>query len=84
MTRVMCRKCLLADMDMGDIERSILQYIKELPEDKKADDETYRARLVQCRSCECLINGMCAECGCYVELRAAKKNMYCAGKTKKW
>lgn len=71
-------------MDPDDIERSILDYIKELPADKKADDKTYAERLDKCRSCDHLVNGMCAKCGCYVELRAAKRNMYCAGEEKLW
>lgn len=82
--KIVCRKCLLADMDPDETVRSILDYIKEIPPEKRTDSETYRRRLEICRSCGELVNGMCAKCGCYVELRAAKPEMYCASEEKKW
>lgn len=47
--------------------------IAALPEEKRADDDTYRHRLDICGSCESLGSGICGKCGCFVELRAAKK-----------
>ena len=84
MTKPFCKKCLLEDMDFDEINQSILDYIKEIPEHKRVDENTYQKRLEICRSCESLVNGMCAKCGCYVELRALKTQMYCASEDKKW
>lgn len=84
MTKPFCKKCLLEDMDFDEINQSILDYIKEIPEHKRVDENTYKKRLEICQSCESLVNGMCAKCGCYVELRALKPQMYCASEDKKW
>lgn len=69
-TRV-CRKCLLRDMDRGEYFHNLYEYIDNLDKDIKAAPEEYEHRLQQCRDCERLTDGMCAVCGCYVELRAA-------------
>lgn len=79
-----CKKCLLEDMDTNAELQNILDYIKEIPADRRAADELYRRRLNICRGCNSLANGICGKCGCYVELRAAKKDMYCASEDKKW
>ena len=79
-----CIKCLLAELDYDEYTQSLLDYIKSVPEDRRADEATYQARLELCRSCESLVSGMCKECGCYVELRALKPGAQCAGGVKKW
>ena len=84
MIKIRCRRCLIEDMDPDEMNRSILDYINEIPADKRTDSETYAKRLEICRSCDDLVNGICAKCGCYVELRAAKPHMYCASEEKKW
>lgn len=71
-------------MDEDDVNRSILEYIKEIPPEKRADESIYKARLQTCKECSELINGMCRKCGCYVELRAIKPEMYCPSEEKKW
>lgn len=71
-------------MDPDEELRSILEYIKKIPEYRKTSDEEYSRRLNICRSCESLMNGICGKCGCFVELRAAKKEMYCPSEEKKW
>lgn len=84
MTKVKCRRCLIADMDFDEVTQSILDYINEIPPEKRVDSETYSKRLEICRSCDELVNGICAKCGCFVELRAVKPHMYCASELKKW
>lgn len=79
-----CRKCLLAEMDFDEYTQSLLDYIKSVPSDKRADEKLYRKRLEICRSCDELANGICAKCGCFVELRALKPNSYCASEKKLW
>ena len=45
--------------------------------------ETSR-RLAICRDCDQLRSGLCALCGCYVELRAAKGRMGCPALPPRW
>lgn len=79
-----CLKCLLADMELDEYTQKVLDYARNLPEFERADDATYNHRLELCRQCNELANGICAKCGCFVELRAAKKNAYCASENKLW
>ena len=72
-----CRRCLLDELDEDEYFRSLKEYIASYPEDKRCTDEEYGRRLAVCRECERLTNGMCAVCGCYVELRALKIKADC-------
>lgn len=83
MTKPVCKRCLLRELD-GAYFQSIYEYIQNLPPEWKAGEADYQRRLEQCRACEHLINGMCELCGCFVEVRAAKKNQRCAGTPQKW
>ena len=67
-----CRKCLTREM-VGQEEyfRSLWEYIENLDVDVKAPEDLYENRLMICKKCEMLLEGMCRSCGCYVELRAA-------------
>ena len=82
--RKFCRKCLLEDMDENDFFRHLKEYIDGYPEEKRACEAVYKSRLAVCRSCDKLSNGMCEKCGCYVELRALKREMYCPDDKPKW
>ncbi len=79
-----CRKCLLSEIDKDKVYSNVYELIDLLPPDKKADDNEYKRRLEICKSCDELADGMCAKCGCFVELRAAKKAQYCPHEIKKW
>ncbi len=79
-----CLKCLLAELAETDYTRSLKEYIAAVPEDRRVDEETYQARLSCCRECDDLQNGMCAQCGCYVELRALKPEQRCPAPVKRW
>lgn len=76
MTEPLCKRCLLRELD-GEYFKSIYQYIDSLPEEQKAGPEAYAKRLDICRPCSDLKNGMCAQCGCFAEVRAAKKRLGC-------
>lgn len=76
MTEPRCKRCLLHELD-GEYFKSIYQYIESLPEEQKAGPEEYAGRLRLCRECPELKNGMCAQCGCFAEVRAAKKRLAC-------
>lgn len=79
----MCRRCLLKELD-GAYFRSVYEYIESIPEEEKTEPEEYARRLERCRSCDCLQDGMCALCGCFVEVRAAKRRQHCAQSMKIW
>lgn len=82
--KIICRKCLLAEMDLQEVYQSVKEYVEALPSDKKADDTEYARRLEICKGCESLADGMCVKCGCYVEARAAKNNAVCPDEKNKW
>ncbi len=71
-----CRRCLLREMD-GSYFDSIYKYIESIPQEQKASRDEYALRLAKCKGCAYLQNGMCAQCGCFVEVRAAKAKMKC-------
>lgn len=84
MSRPYCRKCLLENIDAKGVYKRIAELVKALPEDMKAEEGEYRRRLDICRKCYSLQEGICGECGCFVELRAAKKKMYCPSERHLW
>ena len=57
--------------------KTLQDLIDNIPEDIKTPADIYEKRLQTCTECERLADGMCAACGCYVELRAAKNANYC-------
>ncbi len=83
--QVICRRCLLADMeDERPLYLLMQEWLFAIPQDNQAAPEIYRARLDACQSCDELINGLCRQCGCFVELRAAKANLRCPAMHPKW
>lgn len=79
-----CRKCLLENMEKDELIKNLYEYISSYPVEKRTDEDTYHRRLSVCRECDELFNGMCAKCGCFVELRALKKKAFCPHENKKW
>ncbi len=80
-----CKHCLLAELESEQDFYSLVQSrIALLTEDEKATDEAYQSRLNACRACDQLLGGTCTQCGCYVELRAAKRGMHCPHINPKW
>ncbi len=84
MNKKLCKRCLIDELDFDEVYEDIKQYIKEFPADKRVSQEEYSQRLAICKECDELENGICRKCGCFVELRALKKGMYCASEDKKW
>lgn len=78
-----CR-CTLLESGQADMAKLVREYVASLPEDEKADEAHYSARLNICRSCDDLHSGTCALCGCYVEARAAKRKQQCPAVPPKW
>lgn len=82
--KIPCRKCLLAQTDPHGIYKEIKEMIDALPDEKRADKDTYSRRLEICGACPYLGEGTCGKCGCFAELRAAKKDMHCPAEERFW
>ena len=84
-TKPFCKRCLLEDLagerSLHDIVRS---RIALLPDGERAEPAEYRRRLALCKQCDQLISGTCAQCGCYVEIRAAKRRLHCPHAQARW
>lgn len=79
-----CR-CLIGETpDEAELAEIIRERIETLPEEERTPDREYAFRLSKCRTCSHLQRGTCAMCGCYVEIRAARKNQRCPDVPVKW
>ncbi|MBE6709973.1 MAG: hypothetical protein J6N32_11615 [Clostridia bacterium] len=80
-----CKRCLLRESAENDTFENIRGRIDRLRPEEKADEELYERRLNACRECDHLISGICMKCGCYVEFRAAFRQMKCPNVSdRKW
>ena len=79
-----CRNCLLKEMGETEFARTVEECLAALPDIVKTPEPEYQKRLAACRECGRLLNGMCALCGCFVELRAAKRVNSCPDSPAKW
>lgn len=75
--KIICKKCLLAEMNDEKLKADIDKAIRLLKADAKVSDDEYARRLSICKECDDLHEGTCNKCGCYVELRAATKISDC-------
>jgi hypothetical protein len=64
-------------MTDGEYYRNIYEYIDGLPEEVKTPQPEYEQRISFCRRCGNLVNGLCSLCGCFAEVRAAKRGNHC-------
>lgn len=80
-----CKKCLLLEAGENKSFETVRDYISNLDDELKVDDDIYISRLTLCKSCDNLISGMCLKCGCYVEIRAILKDKDCPDyNNRKW
>lgn len=80
-----CRRCLLREMTgENSYYESVKFYRETLPSKKRTPDDVYETRLQACKNCENLEAGTCMQCGCYVEMRAARADMHCPAPEAKW
>lgn len=77
MTEKICKKCILEKIDPLGVLNSVRERVSLLSDDEKVSDEVYVSRLEICSKCDKLSLGTCAECGCFVEYRAAKNDLKC-------
>lgn len=67
-----CKRCLTRDMmDKASYFQNMYDYIDNLDESIKTNQPLYEKRLMVCKECDLLADGMCRACGCFVEMRAA-------------
>lgn len=78
-----CRQCLLREVS-EDAFQNVYEYIASLDEAVRTPEEEYARRLDTCRACGELLSGMCRLCGCFVEVRAAKRALSCPASPPKW
>lgn len=80
-----CVKCLLRDLpDEKELHRVILERLEQMIAEEKADDAVYEKRLKICGECPFLNRGTCVKCGCYAELRCAKRRLSCPDVPPRW
>lgn len=80
-----CRRCLLREMTgENSYYESVKFYRETMPPKKRAPDDVYETRLQACKACGSLESGTCMQCGCYVEMRAARIDMHCPDREAKW
>ncbi len=73
---VICKKCLIGQ-EAGDYLALIEKNRAATPARIKTPDEEYARRIGICEACEKLSGPTCLACGCYVELRALRKDSHC-------
>lgn len=73
-----CKRCLLRESGEKDAYKSVSEKIERIKPEERTPEDIYRFRLSQCRKCSNLLSGVCMQCGCYPELRAAFNRMKCA------
>lgn len=79
-----CR-CLTAEIPDGEALTALIrERIAGIPQEERTPEEAYAARLRACRACDSLRDGTCALCGCYVEIRAARRRQSCPAVPVKW
>ena len=73
-----CRRCLLRELEAGqELYASVKAYREALSPDQRTPDGAFEARLETCRACPYLNNATCMQCGCFVEIRAARRDIQC-------
>lgn len=84
MEKRICKRCLLRDMDEGEILKDVRKAVEKLKPGERAEEAVTEERLNKCRQCQELTDGMCRLCGCYVEFRSALKTGRCPHIPTKW
>ena len=75
--KVLCRKCIEEDISAESLAEYLDNYVNSLPDDIRTSPDAYEARLRICGECDRRISLTCTLCGCYIQARAAKKNLEC-------
>lgn len=80
MSRI-CKKCLVGQQ-AEDYLLLIGKAKVAIPSRDRTEEGEYDKRIALCEACDKLSGPTCLGCGCYVELRAARRSVHCP--YKKW
>lgn len=75
--KIPCRLCTSFEAENESLKDKLAIYVNQLKEDERADDILYAKRIQVCDTCDANRQGLCGFCGCFVIVRAAKKQTYC-------
>ncbi len=75
MSRI-CKKCLIGQQ-AEDYLKLIEKNKAATPAKYRTPDDVYDHRITVCEACEKRNGATCMACGCYVELRAIRKDSKC-------
>lgn len=79
-----CPRCAWRELPDYEYKEAVRKYAEQIAPDLKTPDLVYGKRLEACASCGFLQNGMCRLCGCFVEMRAAKRISRCPKNPPSW
>lgn len=79
-----CKTCFLREQAEADHTETIRLYVSNLDAEMKVDPGEYARRLEKCGRCGDMSQGVCMQCGCFVEMRAAVNIRHCPKGEKCW
>lgn len=79
--QVICKKCFLG-VQAENYTQMIEKCLSMISPRDRTSEVQFAQRIAVCEECADFVTATCQVCGCYVELRAAKKNVHCP--RKKW
>lgn len=65
------------DLPREKYEALVRHHINQLDESLRVSEAVWKERVRLCDRCEYQQNKMCRMCGCFVEVRASRRNMSC-------
>lgn len=69
-----CRRCAEEDPDLA---AHLDEYVASLPKEVRASPAAYEYRLSRCAECPRRRGILCSVCGCFIQVRAAKRMLEC-------
>ncbi|MCX7711710.1 MAG: DUF6171 family protein [Clostridia bacterium] len=78
-----CRRSVRHPFD--EVKEKMEEFLLTIPEEEKVSQPVYNMRMSECRQCSGLYyDTTCKYCGCFVQMRAMRKNKDCPhpGKSK--
>ena len=75
--RKICPRCFDNPENNALFLKNAVEYASLLDEDLCVPNEEYERRLLICENCENLTKGVCVKCGCFIIVRARRKNKGC-------
>lgn len=79
--QVICKKCFLG-VQAENYTQMIEKCMSMISPRDRTPEAQFAQRIAVCEECKDFVTATCQVCGCYVEIRAAKKNVHCP--CKKW